>query len=135
MTCFNGERFLDEAIASVVGQQACDDWELILVEDGSTDASPTIARRWAERDPGRIRYLEHDGHVNRGASAARNLGMRAARGEFVGFLDCDDIWLPSALAHRLRVLEANPRADALVGRCARWYSWTGAPPTSLATTR
>jgi len=61
----DGERFIDEAIRSVVGQQGCDDWELVLVDDGSTDASTAIARRWAATDPDRIRYVEHPGHANR----------------------------------------------------------------------
>ena len=104
----DGAHFIDEAIRSVVAQGDDVDWELILVDDGSTDESTAIARRWAAADP-RIRYLEHDGHANRGMSASRNAGVAAARGELIGFLDCDDVWLPSALAHGLRVLRPPPR--------------------------
>jgi hypothetical protein len=123
----DGARFIDEAIRSVVAQGADVDWELVLVDDGSTDASTAIARRWAASDPTRIRYLEHVGHANLGMSASRNAGVAAARGEFVGFLDCDDVWLPSALAHGLRVLHLHPDADVLIGGTWRWHGWTGDP--------
>jgi hypothetical protein len=123
---FNGVRFLDEAIASVVGQANFDQWELVLVDDGSTDGSTDVAQRWSETDPARIRVVEHPGHANLGMSAARNLGVAEARGEFIGFLDCDDIWLPSLLAHRMKVARASPDADVILGGTWRWYSWSGA---------
>lgn len=121
----DGARYIDEAIRSVVGQSGFDDWELILVDDGSTDESTAMAKAWAATDPGRIRYVEHPGHQNRGMSASRNLGLRVAAGIYVGFLDCDDVWLPSALAHRMRVAAAHPAADLVVGGTWRWHSWTG----------
>src|SRR5437773_8185120 len=80
--------FLAEAIASVLAQ-TFRDWELLLVDDGSTDTSSATARREAELDAGRVRYLDHPGHANRGMSATRNLGLAHARGEFVAFLDAD----------------------------------------------
>lgn len=125
MIFLNGERFLDEAIRSVVGQVAVDDWELILVDDGSTDASSATARAWVEWDPGRIRYVEHPGHANRGMSASRNLGLEVATGDYVTFLDSDDVWLPSCLAHRLQVARAHPDAEVVIGGTWRWHSWTG----------
>ena len=73
----DGARFIDEAIRSVVAQGDDVDWELVLVDDGSTDQSTAIARRWASADV-RIRYLEHAGHVNLGMSASRNAGVAAA---------------------------------------------------------
>ena len=121
----DGAPFIDEAIASVVHQAGFDDWELILVDDGSTDASTTMAKAWAASDPARIRYVDHDHHENRGMSASRNLGVAVARGRYVAFLDSDDVWLPSALAHRTRVAEAHPEADVVVGGTWRWHSWTG----------
>src|SRR5262249_39242789 len=92
----NEARFLPEAVDSVFAQtHEC--WELLLVDDGSMDASSSIARRIAELHPGRVRYLEHDGHVNRGRSSSRNLGIHHARGQFVAFLDADDVWFPRKL--------------------------------------
>ncbi|HEU0054874.1 MAG TPA: glycosyltransferase family 2 protein, partial [Longimicrobium sp.] len=81
----NAERFLDEAIRGVIGQTR-QDWELLLVDDGSSDASAGIARGYAERDRERVRYLEHPGHRNLGPSAARELGLRTARGEYIALL-------------------------------------------------
>ncbi len=89
----NAERFFEEAIASVFAQ-TYDRWELLLVDDGSTDASTAIARRYARRYPDRVRYLEHPDHSNRGASSSRNLGVQHARGAYIAFLDSDDVWLP-----------------------------------------
>src|SRR5262245_33392805 len=93
----NAAPYLRESIDSVIAQSHAG-WELLLVDDGSDDGSTGIARRAAGRDPARCRFLEHPGHQNRGASAARNLGIAHARGEFVAFLDADDVWLPDRLA-------------------------------------
>ena len=122
----DGARFIDEAIRSVVAQSGDVDWELVLVDDGSTDESTVIARRWASADA-RIRYLEHEGHANLGMSASRNAGVAVARGDLIGFLDCDDVWLPLALSHGLGVLALHPDADVVIGATWRWYSWTGEP--------
>lgn len=120
----NEQRFLHEAVESVLAQ-TYRDWELLLVDDGSTDASSALARSHAARHPGRIRYLEHDGHQNRGMSASRNLGIRHAAGEYIGFLDADDVWLPHKLEQQVRILDAHPGTAFVYGRSELWYSWTG----------
>jgi len=72
-------RFLEEAVASVLAQDH-PNWELLLVDDGSRDGSSAIARRYAERHPGRVRHLEHAGHANRGKSVvAQPRHPRSAR--------------------------------------------------------
>lgn len=133
MIFLDGALFIDEAIRSVVAQQGFDEWELILVDDGSTDESTTIARSWSARD-GRIRYVEHPGHENRGMSASRNLGVEQAAGRYITFLDCDDIFLPSNFAHRMRVAAALPDADVIVSATWWWHTWRGpdveSPPDS-----
>jgi glycosyltransferase involved in cell wall biosynthesis len=116
------ERFLADAIASVKAQTR-DDWELVLVDDGSRDGSTAIAREAARADPARVRYLQHEGGANRGMSASRNLGIAAARGEFIAFVDGDDIWLPEKLAEQLAVLDAEREADMVYGRTLIWHSW------------
>lgn len=123
--CFlNGEEFLSEAIASVYAQWYRA-WELLLIDDGSTDKSSSIAQQHAVRDPQRVRYLEHVGHENRGTSASRNLGISQARGELVAFLDADDIWFPWRLERSVALLRENPTADMVYGESEYWYSWQG----------
>ena len=75
---FNAEDFIQEAIESVFAQ-TYEHWELLLVDDGSTDKSRSIAERCAEQYPDKVRCLEHEGHQNRGMSASRNLGIDNAK--------------------------------------------------------
>jgi glycosyltransferase involved in cell wall biosynthesis len=123
---WNAARFLGEAVASVLAQTYAD-WELLLVDDGSTDAGPALARAYAAGHPGRVRYLEHPGRQNRGMSASRNLGLRHARGRYVTFLDADDVFLPQALERMVALLASCPAAGAVRGLCQYWYGWTGNP--------
>ncbi|CAN5899516.1 hypothetical protein BH23ACT5_BH23ACT5_10660 [soil metagenome] len=122
----DGERFLAEAIDSIIGQ-TYSRWELILVDDGSAPAATSIARRYAEFDSARIRYLEHPGHANRGMSASRNLGILHSRGEFVAMMDADDVWLPHKLERQVAILHQHPEAGMVYGATKYWYSWTGDP--------
>jgi glycosyltransferase involved in cell wall biosynthesis len=122
----NAEGFLEEAVESVLAQ-TCADWELLLVDDGSTDTSGAIARRYAERDPARVCYLEHPGHRNLGMSASRNLGLRRARGRYLALLDADDVWLPEKLERQVAILEAHPEVALLFGAPLYWFGWTGRP--------
>ena len=118
----NAERFLAEAVQSVLGQ-SYPHFELLLVDDGSTDGSTRIARGFAEAYPARVRYLEHDGHRNRGMSASRNLGIREARGSYVAFLDADDVWTACTLEEQVGLALAHPEADLLYGSTQLWHSW------------
>jgi glycosyltransferase involved in cell wall biosynthesis len=120
----NEERFLNEAVASVYGQ-TYPHWELLLVDDGSSDGSSEIAKDYARRDPERVRYLEHAGHRNRGASATRNLGVRAAHGAWVGFLDGDDVWFPERLNRCVAFARKYPEAEMVYGKAEYWHSWQG----------
>lgn len=122
----DAERFLEEAIDSVRGQ-TFEDWELLLVDDGSTDRSAELARRAAALLPDRIRPLHHEGGARRGMSASRNLGVRAARGEMIAFLDADDVYLPDKLGRQTALLDAHPEAGLVYGPSLHWYSWTGRP--------
>jgi glycosyltransferase involved in cell wall biosynthesis len=122
--CFlNEERFLAQAVASVVAQTFAD-WELLLVDDGSSDGSSAIARQLAATDPDRIHYLDHAGHANLGLSASRNAGIARARGRFVAFLDADDIWYPPKLAQQVAILETHPSAAMVIGASNYWRSWS-----------
>jgi glycosyltransferase involved in cell wall biosynthesis len=121
----NEARFIEEAIASVLAQDY-EQWELILVDDGSTDGSTNIAKAYATRQPHRIRYLEHPGHENRGMSASRNLGLALAQGDLVAFLDGDDTWLPKKLGEQVAILDVHPQVDLVYGRTLLWRSWRAA---------
>ena len=122
----NMEQFIQESISSVFAQ-TCNDWELFLVDDGSTDESTAIAVRYAEQYPGKVRYVEHTGHENRGMSASRNLGIRHARGEYIALLDADDVWFPHKLQQQIAILDSQPETGMVYGSSQYWYSWTGNP--------
>lgn len=124
-----GEKFFVEAIESIFAQ-TYDHWELLLSDDGSTDESTEIALRYTQQYPEKVHYLEHEGHQNRGMSATRNLGIRHARGEYIAFLDADDIWLPHKLEQQVPILESHPEAAMLYGRTQYWFSWMKNNPTS-----
>jgi glycosyltransferase involved in cell wall biosynthesis len=119
----NAEQFLEEAVASVFAQ-TYDNWELFLVDDGSWDSSSALARRYAKDCPGKVHYFEHDGHQNRGMSASRNMGIQNAMGEYIAFLDADDVWLPRKLEQQVALLEAQPEAGMVYRTQEDWYSWT-----------
>ncbi len=120
----NAQRFLAESIESVLSQ-TYDGWELLLVDDGSTDESRNIALHYAKQYSGKVRYFDHSGRENRGMSASRNLGIANAKGEYIAFLDADDVWLPHKLEHQVAVLESQPHAAMVYGPTQWWYSWTG----------
>jgi glycosyltransferase involved in cell wall biosynthesis len=125
MIFLNGAEFMDEAVQSVIAQ-TYRDWELVLVDDGSTDASSHIARAYADQDPARIRYVEHAGHENRGMSASRNRGVQEGRGQYIAFLDSDDVYLPDKLEAQVAILERETRAAMVYGPSSHWYTWSPA---------
>ena len=119
---FNQEEFLAESIESVLAQ-TFHSWELILVDDGSTDKSAAIAGKYIDKHPKRILLLAQQNRANRGASSSRNLGIKHAKGEFITFLDSDDVFLPNALEVEIAAFGRNPDADAVCGTLKYWFSW------------
>jgi glycosyltransferase involved in cell wall biosynthesis len=99
----NGERFISEAIDGVLAQAGVR-LELILVDDGSTDGTPDVLA--ARAKDGRVTVVTQ---VNRGVAAARNAGISRARGEFVAFLDADDVWRPDKLKRQVDLLCSDPQ--------------------------
>ncbi len=97
---FNRTAFLQEAIDSVLAQTE-KNFELIVVDDGSTDHTHELVAEYGDR----LRYFFQP---NAGASAARNLGIRHAAGNFITFLDSDDLWLPKKLARQMQWMAAHP---------------------------
>lgn len=110
---YNRAHLVGRAIGSVLNQ-TYQDFELIVVDDGSTDNTEQVVKRF--NDP-HIRYICHD--QNRGGSAARNSGIKMARGEYIAFQDSDDEWLPEKLEKQMRVFE-NGRAEVGVVYTDMW---------------
>ncbi len=99
---YNRAALVQEAVAAVLAQ-TCRDWELLVVDDGSTDGTSNALAGLG----GSLRVLRSP--RRRGVSAARNLGIAAARGEWLAFLDSDDLWLPEKLERQMAFMAAHPR--------------------------
>ena len=106
---FNAETYLASAIASALGQ-SCAVTEIIVVDDGSTDSTAAVARRYGDR----VRLIQQR---NRGLSAARNVGLASAHGMFIVFLDADDILFPDMVASTTDLLQRTESADIACAGC------------------
>jgi glycosyltransferase involved in cell wall biosynthesis len=100
---FNGERFVADAVASILGQTYAD-VEVIVADDGSTDRTAEVVGRLGAR----VRLVSQ---ANAGHAAARNLGLAHARGELIAFLDADDLWHPAKLERQVALLDAQPEVS------------------------
>ncbi len=107
---YNSEQWIEGAVNCVLAQ-TFDDFELIVVDDGSTDNGGEVAL--ASGDP-RIRVVRQE---NRGLAGARNTGVRASRGAFIAFLDADDLWRPQKLARHMDLVDSDPEAGVT-------FSWS-----------
>ena len=105
ITTYNRADYVGDAVQSVLAQ-TFPDFELILIDDGSTDDTKTILEPYRDR----LQYIYQD---NRGLYPARNEGIRAARGRYVAFLDSDDLWCPGKLDAQVRLLDAHPDFGAV----------------------
>jgi glycosyltransferase involved in cell wall biosynthesis len=122
---FNCERYLDEALDSVMAQRI-DSLETIVVDDGSTDDSAGVARRRGAR------VIES---AHGGVARARNLGLAAARGELIAWLDADDVWTEGSLRTRIEYLDAHPEVDFVYGSMEPYDDADRPPPDWLAPTQ
>lgn len=114
MPNYNKSRFIGHAIESVI-EQTFKDFELIAVDDASTDGSFEVIESWAERDR-RIRSVKTEGH--KGVAPARNLGVHMAKGEAISFIDSDDVYSRSKLEHQYQTLTSEGRAAVVY--CDWW---------------
>jgi glycosyltransferase involved in cell wall biosynthesis len=107
---YNGEKTIGETIASVL-KQTYKNWEILVIDDGSQDATLEVLREI--NDP----RLNVFSYPNAGQAVSRNRGIELARGEYIAFLDADDLWTPDKLETQLKALQENPQAAVA-------YSWT-----------
>lgn len=123
---YNASEYIGETIESVL-QQSFTDFELLVINDGSTDNTAEVVRSYSQKDS-RVTLLSQ---VNQGVSVARNTGIQQAKGEFVAFLDSDDLWLPNKLDLHVQHLSANPQLGMSFGR-VEFISFDGKPTGQLS---
>ena len=111
---YNCKQYLAESIESVLSQ-TYHPVEIIVVNDGSTDESEDIAKKYTSRL--RYSYQQHSGQA-----VARNKGIKLARGNFLAFLDADDLWLKDKLNNQMTTFDANPELDMVFGQIKEFYS-------------
>lgn len=112
---YNAARYLPDALSSVL-RQTFADWEVIVVDDGSTDDTRSLVHSSMRPFDGRLKYIYQD---NRGVAAARNAGIQSARGELIALLDADDVWLPHRLEKGIALLDSDPSIGLVHGEVAR----------------
>jgi glycosyltransferase involved in cell wall biosynthesis len=108
---FNAAKYLPAALESVFSQ-TFDDWQILLVDDGSTDNTADVVAPFLDRFGSKIRFIRQS---NRGLPAARNTAIRASTAEFLALLDADDLWLPCRLSESLKALAERPQAGLAYG--------------------
>jgi glycosyltransferase involved in cell wall biosynthesis len=118
---YNRARFLPEAFQAIESQKYSD-WELIVVDDGSTDETPGLAAAFAASCARPVHYVRQP---NRGAYAARNTGLVHASGEYIAYYDSDDLWLPHHLQRCVAALDAHPQVDWVYAACRSVDAETG----------
>jgi glycosyltransferase involved in cell wall biosynthesis len=101
---YNCSAYLPEAIDSVL-RQTYQDFEIIIVNDGSTDNTDEIIKPYLERYPGQVRYFSQ---LNEGAAVTRNVAIRHSTGEYIALLDADDVWVPDKLEQEVVLLDQYP---------------------------
>ena len=136
---FNAASHISDALESL-SRQTFDDFDVVVVDDGSVDGTAGVVRRWHERSGERIN-LTLIRQENAGPSSARNRGIAAAEGKYIGFLDADDIWHPDKVAKQIAVMERDP---AVILTCSQFRvidqngddtGRVGGPKTSCITHR
>lgn len=112
---YNRAAFLSEAVSSLVSQSlAPGQMEAVVIDDGSDDGTPDVVKEICSSYPGlQLKYIRQD---HRGISAARNRGIRESHGEWIGFLDSDDLWAPEKARTQLAYLKAHPEAEIVFTR-------------------
>lgn len=100
---YNCAHYLPQALDSALGQTFTD-FEILVIDDGSTDNTRAVVEEYRGKAPDKVRYIYQE---NQGLACARNTGLRHAKGEYVALLDADDVWLPTRLEETVKVLDAD----------------------------
>lgn len=103
MPNYNSEKFIDETILSVIAQ-TYSEWELLIVDDRSSDDSLRLIKNYEQQDD-RIRLFVNE--TNKGAAYSRNIALQNAKGKWIAFLDSDDVWLPNKLQRQIEFMKTN----------------------------
>jgi glycosyltransferase involved in cell wall biosynthesis len=119
---YNASKYIIETLESV-RNQTYNNWELILINDGSNDSSAKKVQEYLSDHPGIATVLSHPGGINKGASASRNLGLMQANGEFICFLDADDVWDLDFLDFFIHIFTRCPEISMAYGPFLFWHSW------------
>ncbi|AWC30696.1 glycosyltransferase family 2 protein [Bacillus cytotoxicus] len=117
---YNAEKYIEETMQSILNQ-TYQNIEIIVVDDGSKDQSPTIVKELQRKHPEKVRYIHQK---NQGVSVARNTGIEHANGEYVAFLDSDDLWHPSKIEKQVQSMHLN-NMDACYCGYMNFYEETG----------
>lgn len=112
---YNRAEFLEDAFNSIISQQYLN-WELIIVDDGSSDNTTEIVSAFIQKTTNNVIYIQQE---NQGPAIARNTGIAKASGDYIAFYDSDDIWLPHHLKNCIDILEANQDVSWVYGACQR----------------
>lgn len=106
---YNGAKFINEALESVARQTCEEEYEIIVIDDGSTDNSRELIENFVHP----VNYFYQN---NAGSGAARNRGVEISKGDFIAFLDADDCWTPTKLEKQMTVLNSSPEVAAVIGQ-------------------
>jgi len=101
---YNYDRYLSQAMDSVL-MQTYENWELIVVDDGSRDASVSLIESYQKKYPDRIRLFFHEDRQNQGLAKTYQLGLKQCTGDYIAFIEADDVWYPDSLAAKFNILE------------------------------
>jgi glycosyltransferase involved in cell wall biosynthesis len=118
---YNAANYILETLESVLHQKY-KDWELLLIDDGSSDSSVEIVQQFVSDHPGRANLLFHANRMNKGSSASRNLGLTLAKGELICFLDADDVWNSNFLDFYVHIFDEYPDISMAYGPFVSWHS-------------
>ena len=112
---FNGGNYIKDTLMSILSQ-SYDNFEILVVDDSSSDDGPIKVSEFMEQYPDKIRMLSHPDHKNLGVAPSRNVAIRNAKGYYIAFLDQDDIWLPDKLEKQIVALQQYPEASLVYAK-------------------